>query len=79
VNSWLVCGLVSKKAEGFSAKQSARAGGGRLGQVFARARAELLGRSGTVAFSFSFSAVFELCLILYNKSFAGPKIVKIFV
>ena len=34
---------------------------------------------GTVSFSFSFCAKFILCLILYNKSCADPKIMEIFV
>ena len=34
---------------------------------------------GTVSFSFSFCAKFILCLILYSKSCADPKIMEIFV
>jgi hypothetical protein len=68
-----------KESRGLFCKAVSARGGRPDGPSLRASWAELLGRGGTVVFSFSFSAVFGLCLILYNKSFAGPKMMKIFV
>jgi len=49
------------------------------GRERAGLRAELQAAHHTVAFPFSFYAIFALCLILYNKSCANPKMMKLFV